>query len=420
MSIQKESVREIVSRCRKLGIKTVAGGPLFTTNREDFEKVDHLVLNEAEITLPPFLEDLKNGRAKHIYTSPQWADVKKTPIPNWELINVKKYFSLNIQYSRGCPFNCEFCNISLLCGRIPRIKDKQQVLAELDSIYAQGWRGAVFFVDDNFIGNREKLKKEVLPAVTQWMKQKKYPFLFNTQTSINLADDEELMRLMVQAGFNAVFVGIETPNKESLAECGKFQNRSRDLLSCVKKIQRFGLEVQGGFIVGFDNDQLSIFEMQIKFIQESKIVTAMVGLLNATPGTRLHMRLKKENRLVNDITGDNTDTTINFIPKMNQEALLNGYKKILKALYSPNNYYQRVRGFLINYQPLPKRVFRFHFYHLGAFFKSVLRLGIIRKERRHYWKLLLWTIFRRPRLFPLAVTFAIYGFHFQKIFEKVW
>ena len=420
MSIQKGSANEIIERCKKMSVKTVAGGPLFTTNRDDFEKVDHLVLNEAEITLPLFLEDLKNGCAKHIYTSPEWADVKTTPIPSWGLIKAKNYFSLNIQYSRGCPFNCEFCNIALLCGRVPRIKDKQQVLAELESIYDQGWRGGVFFVDDNFIGNREKLKKEILPAVVEWMEQRKYPFSFNTQASINLADDEELMRLMVQAGFNTVFIGIETPNKESLEECGKFQNKNRDLINCVKKIQQFGLEVQGGFIVGFDNDPASIFERQIKFIQESKIITAMVGLLNATPGTRLHLRLKKENRIVKDITGDNTDLTINFIPKMDQNMLLNGYKRILKALYSPNNYYQRVKGFLKNYQPSSKSVIRFHFYHVGAFFKSVLRLGIIGKERRNYWKLLFWTIFKRPRLFPLAVTFAIYGFHFQKIFGKLW
>ncbi len=418
ISIQKESVKEIISRCKKIGVKIVAGGPLFTTGYEEFEGVDHFVLDEAEITLPPFLEDLKNGCAKHIYTSEKWADIEKTPTPLWELMNMKKYATMNIQYSRGCPFNCEFCDITLLYGRRPRTKDKDQILAELESLYSRGWRGGVFFVDDNFIGNRRKLKTEILPAIAEWMEEMRHPFSLQTQTSIDLSDDEELMQLMVKAGFDTVFVGIETPNEESLTECTKFQNKNRDLIACVKKIQKFGLEVQGGFIVGFDNDPLSIFERQIKFIQESGIVTAMVGLLNVLRGTRLYHRLKKENRLLKDVSGDNTDCSINFIPKMNNEVLINGYKKILSTIYSPAYYYERVRKFLKEYKPLQKRAFRFHFSHLGTFFKSTLFLGILGKERFHYWKLLFWSLFRRPRLFPLAVTFAIYGFHFRKIVEK--
>lgn len=434
MSIQKESVKEIISRCKKMGTKIVAGGPLFTSNHDEFEEVNHLVLNEAEITLPLFLEDFanvashgyatslreKNGCAKHIYTSSQWADIKKTPIPSWELINMKKYASMDIQYSRGCPFHCEFCDITLLYGRIPRTKDTEQVLAELESLYLQGWRGGVFFVDDNFIGNKGKLKNEVLPAIAKWMEQRRYPFTFSTQASINLSDDEELMRLMVRAGFNTVFVGIETPNEESLEECSKFQNKNRDLIGCVNKIQECGLRINGGFIVGFDNDPLSIFERQIEFIRKSKIVTAMVGLLNAPRGTKLYQRLDKENRLLKNISGDNTDFSINFIPRMHYETLIDGYKKILKAVYSPKHYYERVKGFLKDYSPLQKDMFRFRFSYFGAFFKSILFLGIIGKERVYYWRLFWGTIFRRPRLFPLAITFAIYGFHFRKIFEKYW
>jgi len=419
ISIQKESVKEIIARCPKMGAKIVAGGPLFTSSYDEFEEVDHLVLNEAEITLPPFLEDLKNGCAKHIYTSNQWADIKKTPIPLWEPVNMKRYASMNIQYSRGCPFNCEFCDITLLYGHIPRTKDKDQVVAELESLYSQDWRGEVFFVDDNFIGNKNKLKKEVLPAIAKWMEQRRRPFSFITQASINLSDDEELMQLMVQAGFNTVFVGIETPNEESLYECSKFQNKNRDLIACVKKIQNFGLQVQGGFIVGFDNDPLSIFETQIKFIQKSGIVTAMVGLLNALRGTRLHQRLEKENRLLKDISGDNTDCSINFIPKMRYKTLIDGYKKILKTIYSPDYYYERVRGFLKNYKPLQKGK-RFRFSYLVAFFISILFLGIIEKERFHYWRLFFETMFTRPRLFPLAITLTIYGFHFRKVFEKYY
>jgi len=416
MSIQKASVKELIVRCKKMGLKTVAGGPLFTTGYEEFEDIDYLVLNEAEITLPPFLADLKNGCAKHIYSSKERPDIGKTLIPLWELTNMKKYVSMNIQYSRGCPFNCEFCNISALYGHKVRTKSKAQILAELEDLYSQGWRGDLFFVDDNFIGNKRRLKREILPAIIEWMERKRHPFSFNTEASIDLSDDEELMQLMVKAGFSSVFVGIETPNEESLAECNKLQNRNRDLVACVKKIQKFGFQVQGGFIVGFDSDPPSIFERLSAFIQESGIVSAMVGLLNAPRDSKLYKRLVKEGRLLKDVSGDNTDFSINFIPKMDYEILIKGYKRIISRIYSPEPYYKRVREFLRDYKPLGKRTFRFHFSYLGAFLKSILFLGIIEKERIHYWKLFFWSLFRRPQLFQLAITFTIYGFHFRKIF----
>jgi len=254
MAVQKESIKDIVHRCKKRGVKIVAGGPLFTAAHEDFEGIDHFVLNEAEITLPFFLADLEKGVAEPIYASDEFPDVRQTPIPRWDLAFMKKYVSMNIQYSRGCPFNCEFCDITVLYGRKVRTKGKEQILGELESLYNSGWRGSVFFVDDNFIGNRGKLKGDILPAIIEWMKKRKDPFTFSTEASINLSDDEELMRMMVRAGFDAVFVGIETPDEESMAECNKFQNRNRDLVGCVRKIQKFGLRVRGGFIVGFDND----------------------------------------------------------------------------------------------------------------------------------------------------------------------
>ena len=418
MSIQEASVKEVITRCKKMGIKIVAGGPLFTTGYEEFEDVDYFVLNEAEITLPAFLEDLKNGCAKHIYSSKELPDIGKTPIPVWKLINMKKYASMSIQYSRGCPFNCEFCNIPALYGHKVRTKTKAQILAELEDLYSQGWRGDLFFVDDNFIGNKRRLRKEILPAMIEWMERKRYPFSFNTEASIDLSDDEELMQLMVKAGFTSVFVGIETPNEESLAECNKVPNKNRDLVACVKKIQKFGLQVQGGFIVGFDNDPPSIFERLSGFIQESGIVTAMVGLLNAPRSTRLHQRLVREGRLLKDMSGDNTDFSINFIPKMDYEMLIKGYKRIISRIYSPEPYYKRVRTFLRDYKPLEKKAFSFHFSYLGAFFKSILFLGIIERERFYYWKLFFWSLFRRPQLFHLAITFAIYGFHFRKIFQN--
>ena len=418
MSVQKESVKEVVHRCKRKGLPIVAGGPLFMTRYEEFEDIDYFVLNEAEVTLPSFLADLENGCLQHIYTSEELPDIKKTPVPLWEILNMKQYASMNMQYSRGCPFNCEFCDISVLYGRKVRTKSKDQILGELDALYFRGWRGNVFFVDDNFIGNRKKLKTSILPSMIEWMQRRKYPFTFNTEASINLSDDAELMRLMVQAGFDSVFVGIETPNEESLAECNKLQNKNRDLVACVKKVQQFGLQVQGGFIVGFDNDPLSIFERLSAFIQESGIVTAMVGLLNAPRGTRLYKRLVKEGRLLKDITGDNTDFSINFIPKMDYEVLIKGYERIISGIYSPKPYYERVRNFLKEYKPLQRRAFRFNFSYPRAFFKSVLFLGIIGKERLYYWKLFFWTALRRPRLFPLAITLAIYGSHFRRVFEN--
>ncbi len=414
MVVQKESAMEVVRRCKKLGIKIVAGGPLFTTGYEEFVDIDHFVLNEAESTLPSFLDDFENGRARRVYTSKEWPDIGKTPYPQWELINMKKYESMCIQYSRGCPFNCEFCDIIVLNGRRPRTKSKNQILGELEVLYAQGWRGGVFFVDDNFIGNIKRLKMEILPPLIDWMTQKKHPFYFFTEASINLSDDEELMQLMVKAGFNRVFIGIETPHEESLTECNKYLNKNRDLIACVKKIQDNGLEVQGGFIVGFDSDPPSIFEKQISFIQKSGIVTAMVGMLNAPRGTRLYSRLKRENRLLEDSSGDNTDFSLNFIPKMNVETLMNGYNKILNTIYSPKHYYKRVITFLKEYKP-KKTQSHFKLSHLNAFLKSIWFLGIKGKGRLHYWKLISWTLVRRPRFFSLAITFAIYGFHFQKV-----
>lgn len=418
-SIQKRSLNQVISRCQAQKIKIVAGGPLFTSSYDEFEHVDHLVLNEAEITLPRFLKDLHNGTAHHIYRSNKWADLAKTPIPAWHLLKMKRYASLNIQYSRGCPFSCDFCDIPLLCGNRPRIKDKDQVIAELDALYEFGWRGTVFFVDDNFIGNKYHLKKDVLPTVADWMERRKYPFTFLTQSSINLADDDELMRKMAEAGFDTVFVGIETPDHMGLAECGKQQNKNRDLVACVKKIQQFGLQVQGGFIVGFDSDTITIFERQIRFIQSSGIVTAMVGLLNAIKGTALHKRLEKENRLVEQCTGDNTDCTINFEPKMDRTALLRGYKKILKTIYSPDFFYARVKKFLQHYKPVKKKHSRIHLSDIKAFILSLFVLGVKEKERFHYWRLFLWSVFNRPRLTPLAITFSIYGFHFRKNFERM-
>ncbi len=419
MVVQGNSVKEIITRCKGLGTKIVAGGPLFTTDYEEFDGVDHFVLGEAEAILPSFLEDFEKGRAKHIYASDERPEITKTPVPLWSLINMKQYSSMNLQYSRGCPFDCEFCDIVILNGHKPRTKNKEQVVNELEALYRQGWRSGVFIVDDNFIGNKKKLKAETLPAIIEWMEERKHPFAFSTEASINLADDEELMQLMAKARFNQVFVGIETPHEESLAECNKIQNKNRDLVASVKKLQNHGLEVQGGFIIGFDSDPLSIFKNQIDFIQKSGVVTAMVGLLNAPRGTRLYQRLKKENRLLENFSGDNTDCSLNFVPKMKYETLVNGYKQVINTIYAPRQYYERVRTLIKEYKPPKvKGLPRFQLYHITAFIKTIWFLGIIEKGRRYYWRTILSTLFKHPRAFPLSISLSVFGFHFRKVAEK--
>jgi radical SAM superfamily enzyme YgiQ (UPF0313 family) len=339
-------------------------------------------------------------------------DLQTTPVPLWELADMRHYASLSIQFSRGCPFDCDFCNITSMFGHRPRTKSAAQIIAELDSMHRHGWRGPVFFVDDNLIGNKRALKQELLPALIAWRRGKHTP-VFTTEASINLADDPELMRLMVAAGFESVFIGIETPDDAGLAECDKRQNRGRDLVADVQRMQQAGLQVLGGFIVGFDSDTPAVFQRQVDFIQKSGIVTAMVGLLNAIPKTRLHARLEREGRLLGDSTGNNTDGTTNFVPRMSMETLAEGYRGILRRIYSPAPYYQRVRTFLRNYHPPAKRA-DFRWRNVPVFLHTAWRLGIIGRERFQYWRLLGWTLARRPALFELAVTLAVYGHHFRK------
>ena len=417
MDAQRPSVQRIVDLCQKYRVRTVAGGPLFSANPQDFPGIDHLVLKEAEITLPLFLADLEKGQPQHIYTTDQWADLSKSPRPMWELADIKKYSSMNLQYSRGCPYNCDFCDISILYGRIPRTKSTRQVLGELEALHKMGWRGGVFIVDDNFVGNKARLKAEVLPQMVAWMDVHKHPFTFITQASIEMADDDDLLSLMARAGFDQVFVGIETPDENSLQECSKFQNKNRDMIAGVKKIQGCGIQVHAGFIVGFDSDPKSIFDTQIKFIQQSGIATAMVSLLNILPKTKLYWRLKDQDRLTKEFSGDNTDFNLNFVPKMGPVPLLEGYRKIVKTIYSPRNYYRRVRTFLREYRPVRVQKPRFSFSRLAAFASSIVVLGLWSKERFQYWGLVFWTLFKRPRLFPTAITMTIYGYHFRKVFH---
>ncbi|MEZ4601056.1 MAG: B12-binding domain-containing radical SAM protein [Syntrophotaleaceae bacterium] len=416
MLVQQESARQVIALCRQAGVRIIAGGPLFTASCELFPEVDHFVLNEGELTLPSFLADFAEGKAKRLYQTTEFADIRQSPVPLWELVDMRRYAAMSLQYSRGCPYNCEFCNVTTLFGHRPRIKSTTQVIAELDCLYAKGWRGSVFFVDDNFIGNKQQLKNDLLPALIDWQRNHE-ALCFYTEASINLADDDELMELMAAAGFDTVFVGIETPNHAGLVEAGKLHNQCRDLVGDVKRLQRAGLQVQGGFIVGFDSDTPSIFQRQIDFIQESGIVTAMVGMLQALPGTRLYERLKREGRINSDSTGDNVSLLTNVIPAMNLEMLQEGYKTILRTIYSPRIYYQRVMAFLEEYRP-PKVRTSLNFHHQLAFIKSLYRLGLFSKGRLYFWKALCWTLFHRPRLFPQVITLAIYGYHFRTICER--
>ncbi len=415
MAVQRDSARRIIARCKAAGKTVVAGGPLFTGEYALFEQVDHFVLNEAEITLPPFLADLANGTAKRVYRTREFANMHLSPVPLWHLADLSQYHAGAIQFSRGCPFDCEFCNVTALFGRRPRTKTGQQITAELLALKQAGWRGTMFFVDDNLIGHRPSLKNDLLPALLDWQKNHG-PTPFFTQASINLADDANLTRDMVSAGFDSIFVGIESSDPASLAECGKSQNRNRDLIADVKRLQRAGLEVQAGFILGFDHDTADTFEQQIQFIQASGIVTAMVGLLHAPPGTHLAARLRSEGRLLGPSSGDNTDGSTNIAPRMGLAALRDGYRRVLDRIYSPGPFYRRVKEFLRGYGK-PAVNSPLDWTRIRAFFHSMFHLGIVGSERIDYWSLLGWTLLHRPSLLPMAVRLAICGHHYRRICE---
>ncbi len=416
MEVQKPSALRLIDRCRCAGVPVVAGGPLFTVDPDQFPQVEHLVLNEAELTLPAFLADLQAGHPHRVYSTMQHADLTSSPVPLWHLADLRRYAMGAVQFSRGCPFDCDFCNVTSLLGRRPRMKTSAQVIAELDSLTACGWKGPIFFVDDNLIAQPRRLKDDLLPALIR-RGQRGPRIAFNTQASINLADDPDLMDMMVDAGFDAVFVGIETPSDEALASCGKKQNLGRDLLADVKRIQRHGLEVQGGFIVGFDSDTPTVFQRQIDFIQRSGIVTAMVGLLQAIPGTRLYRRLEQQGRLRGIYTGDNVDGTTNITPLMDPQTLYTGYERLLCSIYSPRAYFRRTRTFLREFGSGGRRS-RLRSTDLIAFLRSLYRLGLFGRERLQYWNLLAWTALRRPHLFGVAINLAIVGHHCRKVCQR--
>ncbi|HEX8685856.1 MAG TPA: radical SAM protein, partial [Pyrinomonadaceae bacterium] len=315
MIVQKESLEQVVARCRARGRRVVVGGPYVSTSAEQLPEADHIFVGEAEALLPEFVKDLERGEPKRVYQAAERPALTSTPVPHFRLADLERYSAMSIQYSRGCPFSCEFCDIIEIYGRVPRTKTNEQVLAELDALHATGWRGLVFVVDDNFIGNKKNVRK-LLPDLVDWNERRGRPFSFITEASVNLAEDDALLEAMRRANFRRVFLGIETPVEESLKEAQKGQNTRRNLLDSVRKIQSYGLEVMAGFIVGFDSDPEDIFDRQIAFIRESAIPLAMVGLLTALPDTQLWRRLKSEGRLLAESAGNNTSIDLNFVPKM--------------------------------------------------------------------------------------------------------
>jgi radical SAM superfamily enzyme YgiQ (UPF0313 family) len=416
MLVQKTHLMEILDRCRRRGVRTVVGGPI--TSSEDTLPLfaDHVVVGEAEELIAELAADLESGAEKKIYHSREMPGLDKTPLPEIGLIQMKHYSAMALQYSRGCPFNCEFCDIIEIYGRRPRTKAPAQVIAELELLREYKWRGPVFIVDDNFIGNKKKVK-ELLPVLVDWNMRNNRPFNFYTEASVNLADDKELLELMKDAGFTSVFLGIETPVEASLKEAQKLQNTRRSLLDSIRRIQHYGMEVMAGFIVGFDNDPEDIFDRQVEFIQESAIPVAMVGLLQALPGTQLYRRLMKEGRILNECRGDNMDCRLNFVPKMDPQRLVEGYRSILKRIYQPQAYYERVCKFLEEYRPNHRRARRSSDYR--AFFRSVVKQGMLGKARGSYWKFLFEAATRYRHAFDVAMTLAIMGYHFQTLTQIV-
>ena len=413
MLVQKESVYAIMARCNAFGKTVIAGGPLFTTGHVAFPEIHHFVLGETEDVMPRVVADMQSGRLQPVYQAANRPDITHPPIPRWDLINFRHYVTMSVQFSRGCPFDCEFCDIIVMNGRLPRTKTPAQLIAELDALCRRGWKDMVFIVDDNFIGNKQRTKA-LLHALIDWRRRTRPRIGFLTEASVNLADDAHLCALMVEAGFKKVFVGIETPSVEALEECHKRQNQNRDLVGSVQTLQRAGLEVMGGFIVGFDSDQSDIFKRQFEFIQRSGVATAMVGLLSALPQTRLWQRLKREGRLEVESSGNNSDATLNFKPRLNRDFLQSGYRELVRKLYEPRNYYQRIRTFLKSHRPTGPRL-RLSRDDLMAFLKSFWVLGVWHRGRVGYWRLFWGTLIRRPRQFPHAIELAIIGYHFRRV-----
>lgn len=420
MNTQAKSALETINRCKKLGAVIVAGGPLFTHEHDRFENVDHFVLNEAEITLPLFLKDLENNELKRIYQTDEFADVHETPIPKWELVNPDNYAYSIVQYSRGCPFHCDFCDVTVLFGNKPRVKTTEMIIAELDEILSHGKPEMILFADDNLIGNKGYLKKELLPGLIEWRDKNKFAPGFDTQVTINLADDEELMQLMIEAGFRKLFIGIESLEDETLLMMQKKQNTKRNLLDTVRKIHSRGFIVTGAFILGLDNDTPDVFQNQIDFINYSGMVMVSVNLLKAPLGTELYNRMKAENRLLRDLDFD--ENRSNMIHRMDKEILEAGYRRVLENVCSAESVYRRAKLFLsekkrfkvkngIRRKITPEVI-------LTAV-RVVYFLGIRDNNRHYFWGILFWLVRKKKfRYADTAVYFIALMYHYKMMWKN--
>jgi radical SAM superfamily enzyme YgiQ (UPF0313 family) len=422
MHIQKDALFAILARCRALGLRTVVGGPIASSLPPAEINADHVVIGEAESLIAPLASDLEQGTAQPVYQAAERPALATSPLPDLSLIKMRRYSTMAVQYSRGCPFNCEFCDIIEIYGRRPRTKSVEQVIAELDQLRAAGWRESVFIVDDNFIGNKARAK-ELCAALAQWRRQYKTCFDFNTEASLNLADDPELMQLMKDAGFVSVFLGIETPDESGLIAANKLQNTRRSLLESVAIIQSYGMQVMGGFILGFDTDREDIFDRMTDFIQKSGIPVAMVGLLQAMPGTQLFQRLWREGRILHTDAGNNTSVSLNFLPRMDATKLVEGYRSVLKQIYSSEAYYKRVKLYLSRTQAAPgeKRFKQRWITHanMRALVTSIVRQGVFGRQRWSYWKFFAAAATRYRHSFGTAMTLAVMGYHFQVMTRKL-
>jgi radical SAM superfamily enzyme YgiQ (UPF0313 family) len=413
MLVHRESVLEVARRCQRLDTPVVAGGPMFTSEDREFPGITTFMVGEGEDLMADLVADLEAGALKPFYQATAYPDLADTPVPRWDLLRMRDYASMSVQYSRGCPFDCEFCDIVALNGRVPRLKAPAQLIAELDALREQGWKGSTFLVDDNFIGNKKRVK-ELLRAMIDWRRRNGTRMTFLTEASVNVAADPELLDLMVKAGFDKLFLGIETPDTESLEQCQKYQNTRCDLVEAVHAIQQAGLQVMGGFIVGFDSDKPDIFERQFQFIQKAGVVTAMVGLLQAVPRTRLYQRLRREGRLLGESLGDNTQAAFNFETRLPREFLVRNYRALMERLYEPRVYYQRIQAFLDQHRVRGPRP-RVGWIDLCAFGKSLWIMGVVHRGRRAFWRFFASTLVRHPAQFGLAITLAIYGHHFRQV-----
>jgi radical SAM superfamily enzyme YgiQ (UPF0313 family) len=423
MHIQRESLLAIIERCRARGLRTVVGGPIASSVPAAELKANHVVIGEAENIIGDLAHELEQGTAKPVYQTAERPEMGSSPLPDLNLIKMRRYSTMAVQYSRGCPFNCEFCEIIEIYGRRPRTKAVGQVLAELDQLRAAGWQEAVFIVDDNFIGNKARAK-ELCVALAEWRNQYKISFDFNTEASLNLADDPELMQLMKDAGFVSVFLGIETPDESGLIASNKLQNTRRSLLESVARIQSYGMQVMGGFILGFDTDREDIFDRMVEFIQKSGIPIAMVGLLQAMPGTQLFRRLWREGRILDAGGGDNTFCDrLNFLPRMDAAKLVEGYREVLKKIYSCEAYYERVKLYLSRTHPRhEKQTTRQKWLtksNVRALVTSIVRQGVFGRQRWSYWRFVITVATRYRHCIGAAMTLAVMGYHFQVMTQKL-